>query len=358
MTRTDRRAAVCSTIWVQFFTMLILILAANTGFQDFPRLSSFPGARRLLAALDAESRRPPGLQSGIVVLGVLASSLSVVFRANEIAMLPLYALGVMLSFTLSQAGMAHLMTRVGKVMPGEEVRTLVTTIRYESGWRWKQAVNITGAITTGVVLVILVVTKFVEGRVDCGGGRDFAGHHAAHDQGALHRVAQSLRIANAQQIELADIADVVIVPVADMHRGTLRALKYAKRMSTQVRAVSIITDDAQREHILQRWERFPDLTEGIQLVLLDYEFRDIMSPLVEYIENVQDVEFPNQLVTIAIPEFVPRSWAGHLLHNQTANILRLRLRAHENIVVIDVPYLLNEDARSTPAQAASRQGRC
>ncbi len=330
--------------WIQAFTMLILILAANTGFQDFPRLSYFLARDGYLPRWLQNRGDRLVYSAGIVTLGVLASIIVYGFRANEIAMLPLYALGVMTSFTLSQAGMAHLMTRVGKVMPGEEVRTLVTTIRYESGWRWKQAVNITGAITTGVVLVILVVTKFVEGAWIVVVGvillvimlRTIKAHYI--------RVAQSLRIANAQQIELADIADVVIVPVADIHRGTLRALKYAKRMSTQVRAVSIITDDAQREHILQRWEQFPDLTEGIQLVLLDYEFRDIMSPLVEYIENVQDVEFPNQLVTIAIPEFVPRSWAGHLLHNQTANILRLRLRAHENIVVIDVPYLLNEDA--------------
>ncbi len=334
--------------WIQFFTMLILILAANTGFQDFPRLSYFLARDGYLPRWLQNRGDRLVYSAGIVTLGVLAIIIVYGFQANEIAMLPLYALGVMTSFTLSQAGMAHLMTRVGKVPPGEEVHTLITTIHYESGWRWKQAVNITGAVTTGVVLVILVVTKFVEGAWIVVVGvillvimlRTIKAHYI--------RVAQSLRIANAQQIELADIADVVIVPVADIHRGTLRALKYAKRMSTQVRAISIITDDAQRERIIQRWEKFPELTEGIELVLLDYEFRDIMSPLVEYIENVQDIEFPDQLVTIVIPEFVPRSWAGHLLHNQTANILRLRLRAHENIVVIDVPYLLIEDGKPPP----------
>jgi len=132
------------------------------------------------------------------------------------------------------------------------------------------------------------------------------------------------------------------VPIADIHRGTLRALKYAKRMSTHVRAVSIITNEDQKERILRRWEHFPDLTKSIELVLIDYDYRDILSPLVDYIDRVQAVEFPNQLVTIVIPEFVPRSWAGHLLHNQTANMLRLHLHAHENVVVIDVPYLIGE----------------
>jgi len=107
-----------------------------------------------------------------------------------------------------------------------------------------------------------------------------------------------------------------------------------------VRAVSIVTSVAQRERIERRWNRFPELTAGVKLVLIDYEFRDILEPLVEYIEHVNDVEFPDQLLTVVIPEFVPDTLTGQLLHNQTANFLRFRLRGEEDIVVIDVPYLI------------------
>jgi hypothetical protein len=137
---------------------------------------------------------------------------------------------------------------------------------------------------------------------------------------------------------MSQIADVVIVPLADVHRGTLRALRYAKRISTDVRAVSIITSEEMRQRFQRRWKRFPEVTGDIRLVCLEYEYRDILTPLVEYIEQVNNTEFPNQLVTVVIPEFVPESLGEQLLHNQTANILRFRLHGYKDIVVIDVPF--------------------
>jgi hypothetical protein len=145
-----------------------------------------------------------------------------------------------------------------------------------------------------------------------------------------------------------------------VHRGTLRAIKYAKRLATDVRAVSIITSPVQREQILRRWQRFPELTASVRLVLIDYDFRDILQPLVEYIHHVNGVEFPDQLVTVVIPEFVPASLTGQLLHNQTANFLRFRLRGEEDIVVIDVPYLIKRGAshaeQSVPVPEAASAG--
>ena len=332
--------------WIQFFTMMILILAANTGYQDFPRLSSI---------LAKDGYLPRWLQNrgdrlvfsyGIIVLSLLAASIVYVFRADELAMLPLYALGVMMSFTLSQAGMSRLMGKVGRVPPGQTVHTGATVIHYEPGWRWKRVLNAVGAITTGIVLVVLVATKLLEGAwvVVLGVAvlvlmlRGIKTHYV--------RVAKSLRITSPDQLDLSEIAEIVIVPIADIHRGTLRALKYAKRLSSHVRAVSIITDSDQSRRILERWEMFPGLTTGVELVLVDYEYRDILTPLVHYIDQVQAVEFPNKLLTIVIPEFVPRSVGGQLLHNQTADLLRLRLLAHENVVVIDVPYLIKGEEQA------------
>jgi amino acid transporter len=324
--------------WVQFFTMMILILAANTGFQDFPRLSSF---------LSNDGFLPRWLQNrgtrlvftpGIVVLALLSSLIVYIFDADEIAMLPLYALGVMLCFTLSQAGMVNLMGKVSKIKPGENLHTQETIIHYESGWWWKRGVNAVGSVTTGLVFVVLLVTKFVEGAWIIAIAIPLIVLLLRSIRSHYQGVAIALSTQELSHVDTVNIGDVVIVPVADVHRGTLRALKYAKRLATNVRAVSIVTSEEQRERIRRRWERFPAMIEGIDLVVLDYEFRDILTPIVRYIEEVSTTEYPDQLITVVIPEFVPESFTAHLLHNQTANMLRLRLRVHENIVVIDVPY--------------------
>jgi hypothetical protein len=137
---------------------------------------------------------------------------------------------------------------------------------------------------------------------------------------------------------MVDMADIVIIPMADVHRGTLRALKHAKRLSSQVRAVNIVTSEEGKENFLRRWNRFPELTGDVKLVLIEYDFRDILEPLVDYIQQVSKEEFPGELTTVVIPEFVPTSLPAQALHNQTANILRFRLRSYKNVIVIDVPY--------------------
>jgi hypothetical protein len=275
---------------------------------------------------------------GIVTLAGISSIIVIAFDANEIAMLPLYALGVMLSFTLSQAGMSRLMGKVGTLQPGETLRTIATQIHYEPNWHWKRAVNTVGAVTTGVVFVVLLATKFLDGAWIIAlaiPGMVFTFHriHRHYEQ-----VAAALSTEHFHEDDLAEIANVVIVPIADVHRGTLRALQYAKRISNDVRAVSVATRPEIRQRVEQRWSRFPKLTEGIKLIIIDYDYRDILHPLVDYIERVNDEEFADQVITIVIPEFVSADNMSYFLHNQTANFLRRRLRAKQDIVVIDVPY--------------------
>jgi amino acid transporter len=332
--------------WVQFFTMMILILAANTGYQDFPRLSSFLAQDGFLPRWMQNRGDRLVFSSGIVVLAVLASVIVIVFGADEIAMLPLYALGVMLSFTLSQTGMVRLMGKVSQVLPGEAVHTGATVIHYEPGWWWKRGLNAVGAITTGVVFVVLLSTKFIDGAWIIAIAiplivlflRSIHTHYVT--------VAEALRTSNLSPSDLHDIANVAIVPIADVHRGTLRALKYAKRISTNVRAVCIATSAEQKERVARRWRRFPEVTQGVELVMVEYDYRDILEPLVEYISQANNVEFADQLTTVVIPEFISASLPAQLLHNQTANILRLRLRTQEDLVVIDVPYLIKANHNS------------
>lgn len=326
--------------WVQLFTMLILILAANTGFQDFPRLSYFLARDNFMPRWMVNRGDRLVFSSGIVVLALLSSVLVIIFRADEIAMLPLYALGVMISFTVSQAAMFKLMGRIGKIPPGEEVKTLETVIHYEKGWQWKRAVYLIGSLTTFVVLTILILTKFHEGAwitltvIALFIAMFYAIN--AHYQ----RVREALRTRDlvGKEDTIVKVADVVILPMGDVHRGTLRALQYATRLSNDVRAVCITTSQAMKERLVKRWNRFPGITKHAKLVCIDYDYRDIMEPLIDYILEVNLKEFPDRLVTVVIPEFITENALTQFLHNRTADVLRKRLYQYPDIIIISIPF--------------------
>ena len=324
--------------WVQLFTMLILILAANTAYQDFPRLSYFLARDGYLPRWMTNLGSRLVYSSGIGVLAVVASLVIILFRADEIAMLPLYAIGVMISFTVSQSGMVRLWGKIAAIPPGGELVTEATVLHHETGLGWKRLVNIVGALTTAVVLLVLLVTKFTAGAWIIALALPALVYLFRSIKKHYNEVAEALRTRGMTTADLTEIADIVLVPIGDVHRGTLRALKYARRMSSNVRAVMVATADTDKNKVLERWRRFPEITDDMDLVFIDYEYRDILTPLVDYIEQVHRVEFPDLLTTVVLPEFVPRTTGEHLLHNQTANIIRFRLRAHEDIVVVDVPY--------------------
>ncbi|MCB0033808.1 MAG: APC family permease [Anaerolineales bacterium] len=327
--------------WVQFFTMMILILAANTGYQDFPRLSSFLAKDGFLPRWMTNRGDRLVYNYGIVTLAVIASVVVIIFHADEIAMLPLYALGVMLSFTLSQSGMFHLMGRIAHLKPGEKLKTDVTEVHYEKGTTWKRLLNGFGAFVTGIVLIILIATKFMEGAWIVVVAIPLVVFMFTSIRRHYGAVAEALTTSDFSLDKMHDVANMVIVPIADIHRGTIRALTYAKRISTQVRAVYIATNEESKQRLIDRWAKFPTVTEGVELICLDYSYRDILTPLEEYVIKVNDDEFPGEIVTVVIPEFVPASLPAQILHNQTANLLRMRLRHQEDVVIIDVPYQVN-----------------
>jgi amino acid transporter len=323
--------------WVQFFTAGILFLAANTAYQDFPRLSAFLSNDGFMPRWMQMRGSRLVFSSGIVVLSIVASLIVLAFQADEIAMLPLYALGVMLSFSISQSGMFRLMGRIEHLKPGESIRTMVTEIHYERGARWKQALNAIGAISTFLVFVILMSTKFLEGAwiVVVIIPLLVAMFHAIHSH--YERVASALSTRGLTGKDLTEVANVVVVPIADVHRGTLLALMYAKRISKDVRAICVTTSPEMKERVLRRWKRFSKLTRRMKLITIEYDYRDVLTPFVEYIQQVNEKEFPDQLTTVVIPAFVPTYSIGRILHNQTAGRLRAILRKHKDIVIIDVP---------------------
>lgn len=323
--------------WVQVFTALILFVAANTAYQDFPRLSSFLARDGFVPRWLQNRGDRLVFSSGIITLAVFASIIIIAFRADEIAMLPLYALGVMTGFTLSQAGMYRLMTRIGALKPGEVLTTIGTTAHYEPGWRWKRAVNGTGAVVTFTVLLVLIATKFTSGAWIVVVVVPAMVLLFLRIRRHYTDVATRLTTLEMSAADLDSVADVVVIPIADVHRGTLRALKFAHRLSNDIRVVNISQSEAGRQHILERWRRFPEITDRAKLIFIDYQYRDILQPLVDYIMHVHEVEFPNEITTVVVPEFIPGSIPAQFLHNKTANILRRRLMEYPNIVIIQVP---------------------
>ena len=304
---------------VQAATLLILVLAANTSYADFPRLSSILSRDRFVPRQFANQGDRLVFSNGILILSGFAILLIVVFQGDTHALLPLYAIGVFISFTLSQGGMVR--------------RWL--SLR-EKGWRWRVWVNGVGAVVTFLVLLTLSFTKFVEGAwivvvvIPLLVGA-FVVMHRHYEE-----VAGDLSLegfAGPPQFR-----HTVLVLIGDVHRGVVRAVQYAKTLAPEatVRAVYVETDPANTRRIEEKWARWG---LGVPLVVLTSPYRSLLRPFLDYLDQIQG-RGDDQMVTIVLPEFLPRKWWQHFLHNQTALLIKGALLFRRNTVVADVPYLL------------------
>jgi amino acid transporter len=332
--------------FVQACTMLILVLAANTAYQDFPRLSAFLASDGFLPRWMTLLGDRLVYSRGIGVLALMSSLLIVIFDGDEIRLLPLYALGVFVSFTLSQAGMVVFWSKVADLKPGERLDTGVTTLHYEQHVFWKRLPSLIGGMLTGIVLVILAITKFLEGAWIIVLALPLMVLLFRSIRNHYDYVAKNLRLTGLKPENLRTHAEIAIVPIGDLHRGSLRAIRYAQRLSSDVRVVKVVGDEIEAAATRQRWEQWSHFTQHSKLVFLHTDYRDPLGPLVEYIRNVYCEEFAGQLITVVVPEFVPNTFLAHLLHNQTASLLRVMLRGEENVIVIDVPYHLRKQPQN------------
>jgi amino acid transporter len=304
---------------IQVATALILILAANTAYADFPRLASLLARDRFLPRQFSSRGDRLVFSNGIVVLSLFAAGLVVFFRANEIAMLPLYAIGVFLSFTLSQGGMIihHLREK-------------------EPGWRAGLGINSLGAVLTAVVLVVLAVTKFTHGAwaVLVLIPLLVVIFQAIHRH--YVRVAEQLSLTTAAKPKPVRRLTVVVL-VSGLHKGTLPALQIANSLAPDnVTAVTVDMDPEHTERIRARWYEWGC---EVPLVVLDSPYRSLITPLLKYIAEIDGL-YPGDEVMVILPEFVPAHWWEHLLHNQTGLILRTALMFRAGKTVISVPYKL------------------
>jgi hypothetical protein len=319
-------------------TTLILIMAANTAFADFPRLSALHAGDGFLPRQLTYRGSRLVYSRGIVLLAVIASLMIILFNASVTALIPLYAIGVFLSFSLSQLGMARRWWKIGHMKPGEEIREPGSTLRYAPGWQWKLCVNALGSASTFVVMVIFAITKFRDGAwiilllVPTLVFIFFRIHHHYQD------LAKSLSL-DDYGAPPAIRRHRVIVPISAVHRGSLAALDYARSLSSDVTAVHISIDAAEAAKLQAKWERWGN---GVRLVILESPYRLLLEPLLGYVEYIAELRQPAEVITIVVPEFVPKHWWQNLLHTQTAVLLRLALIFRRGIVVTDVPYQLDK----------------
>jgi amino acid transporter len=319
-------------------TTVILIMAANTSFADFPRLSALLAGDGFVPRQFAYKGSRLVFSRGIMALALIASLLIVIFRASVTALIPLYAIGVFLSFTLSQGGMAHRWWKIGHLAPGQEVQERGSVLRYEPGWQLKMIINGVGTVCTAVVALVFATTKFRDGAwvvlilIPA----------IVVVFSAIHRHYRSL----ANHLSLDHYAAPpgtaprhrVILAISGVHQGTLAALTYARALSQDVTAVHVSIDPVEADKVKQKWEMWGD---GVRLVILDSPYRLLLEPLLGYIEEIAAQRQPNELITIVVPQFVPKRWWHNLLHTQAAITLRLALLFKPGITVTDVPYHVN-----------------
>ncbi len=315
-------------------TTVILIMATNTSFADFPRLSALLAVDGFLPRQMAFKGSRLVFSYGIVSLAIIASVLVVVFKASVTALIPLYAIGVFMSFTLSQAGMARRWWKIGHLKPGAQIQERGSTLRYEKRWEIKMLINGFGALCTLVVMLVFAITKFRDGAwvvliliplIVVG----FTSIHA-HYRGIARRLSLDNYAAMPRITRHR-----VILPISGVHRGTLAALRYATSLSDDVTAVNISTDADEAEKLKRKWD---DWGEGVRLVILDSPYRTLLEPLLEYIEEISSQRQPNEIITIVVPQFIPKRRLHNILHTNTAFWLRAALLFKPGVVITDVPY--------------------
>jgi amino acid transporter len=315
-------------------TTLILVMAANTAYADFPRLAALQAADGYLPRQLTYRGSRLVFSRGIVVLALVASLLIVLFDASVTGLIPLYAIGVFLSFTLSQSGMAHRWWKSGRLTPGQEMKEKGSAVRHDPRWAFKMVVNGFGAGLTAVVTLVFAVTKFRDGAwvvllvIPTLVVVFYAIHRHYRDLArrlSLERFGPPPRVDRHR----------VIIPISGVHRGVVAGLTYARALSEDVTAVYVSNDAAQTAAVEKKWGLWGG---GVRLVVVDSPYRLLVEPLVEYIRQVAARRQPNEVITVVVPQFVPRRQWHNALHAQTAMMLRLALVFEPGVVITSVPY--------------------
>ncbi|HUP28096.1 MAG TPA: APC family permease [Chloroflexia bacterium] len=311
--------------FIQITTALILVLAANTAFADFPRLSYFMARDKFMPRQYAFRGDKLAFSWGIITLAALACILIVAFNGDTSALIPLYAIGVMSAFTFSQSGMVM---RWWRTRP--------------PGWWRNLIMNGVGATVTLTVFLVATLTKLEQGTwlvivlipILMGLFLAINRHYT--------RVEKEVEAA-PRPLEPREYKHTFIVPVASLNSVSRSALAYARSLSQNVTAVHISEgeDPEEAQRFNEEWQRlFPDT--DINLVIIESPYRSLIGPLLSYIDAL-DQQYHDDTITIVLPETIPAKPWEYLLHNQSALRLKAALLFRPNTVVADVPYLLGRN---------------
>jgi amino acid transporter len=327
-------------------TTTILIMAANTAFADFPRLGALIAGDGFLPRQLSFRGSRLVYSRGIVLLALVAALLIVVFQARVSSLIPLYAIGVFLSFTLSQSGMALHWWRSSKMKGKKPSRAKLKPLQaahtqqplsFDANWLPKMIVNGFGALCTGVVMFVFAVTKFQDGAwvVLILLPVLMAGFLAVHNH--YKDLARRLTLEGFKSP--APIKhQKVVMPISGVHRGTLNALRYAQSLSKDVTVLHVAVDAEAGERVLLKWQKW---APGVNLVILGSPYRLLLEPILRYVKNAAEHRKANEIITVVVPEFLPRVWWHSWLHTRAAQLLRMKLLFTNGVVVVEVPYVVD-----------------
>lgn len=304
---------------IQFATALILILAANTSYADFPRLSSIMAIDRYLPRQLSNRGDKLVYSNGILILGILSALLLVLFKGDTHSLIPLYAVGVFTAFTLSQAGMVrHWIRERGR------------------DWLKSAVINGIGGLVTGIVLVIIAFEKFTQGAWMVLIAIPVLVYLTKEVHKHYLSVADQLSIDGCVIGEKEYQHHSVIIPISGMQQAVLGAIKYGKALSDDVTAVYVYIDPVETRKMKEKWDT---LCLGVKLEILHSPYRSVTEPLMDYIDGIRE-KYEDGVITVVLPEFVPTRWWHHLLHNQTALFIKGLLLFKKGVVSTSVPFHL------------------
>ncbi|MED4226969.1 APC family permease [Neobacillus cucumis] len=305
---------------IQFATMAILVLAANTSFNGFPILSSIMAQDKNMPRMFSNRGDRLAFNYGIITLGILSSILLITFRGRTEALIPLYAIGVFLSFTMAQIG-------------------LVLKWRREksAGWQRKAFINGLGGFVTFCVVIIFSITKFEEGAWIVVVITPLLLWLITKISKHYDNVAKQLKVELTEPIPTTET--VIIVPVAGIHKVVLSTIAYAKALTPNVVAFYVAFSPEDAKKMEEKWEQW---NPGVRLVVVVSRYRTLIKPLVEFIGRVEHRYGKDKKLTVLLPQFITHKWWHRLLHNQSAFRIRALLLNRKDVVVSTVPFHLND----------------
>jgi amino acid transporter len=335
-------------------TMVILIMAANTSFADFPRLAALHAADGFLPRQLTYRGSRLVFSWGIVILALISSLLVVLFRASVTALIPLYAIGVFLSFTMSQAGMVVRWTKTGRLAPDEVLETKGSRLHYDPAWRRKRAVNALGACVTFVVMLVQAVTKFTQGAwivVILIPGMVWVFFRIHHHYQMVRRM---LSLEGTKRLDGA--APIIhLVLISGVHAAALRQINFMRSLGVKWSAVYVAIDEDRAADVRRKWDRF---FPHEQLAILPSPFRDLVRPVRQYVEELR-AKHPDAYIHVVVSQILTDNFLEQALHQNASVIFKLALQHIPHVVVTDVAYPLHltDGHGATPAASTDQSAK-